>query len=94
MVDIFSLGEALAAQSVRVEQLAETMPASERTQTIGNVLASCLELQRVARLALEKGESESVMYAMAFVDGGLRLVDGLINHPTDALVIEMSKPFC
>lgn len=95
MFDAYALAEALAAQTMRFQQLAVDLSAlnSPHADTLAQIVTTAAATLTAGGNALQAGDTETAMFALGAAQGGLHLVACLLSGADDALVREMTRPF-
>ncbi len=88
--DPYTVGEAIAAQVV---QLAQVQDNAEPSAIIGNIANSARRVLEAGRKALEGGDTDGALYAIACAHGACSLISGLSQSPDDEFLRLMAQPF-
>ena len=93
--DPFDVAEAVAAQVVQLaERTAAAKLASGDVNAIcANVAASASRLLAAAEKAVDDGDTETALFALAAGHGAVTLIEGLLAAPNDPLLQHFAKPF-
>ena len=91
---IFEFGEALAAQTLRLADMAaQEQVAPQTASTIFCVVETVANLLEASRQSFLNGDFDTGVHGLEFAEGGVRLINMLLTKPNDLLTVAMAAPF-